>query len=90
MKTRRGRILGVGLHPALGHRGQMLTDLLEGRLASMERYDPSTPKMSGRVPDGFAITRALYAGTTPGSGGPRAARRHGTSRVERSKWFEHG
>lgn len=48
MQPRRGRLSGDDLHPALGHREQILTNLLEGRLGNLA-LEPEQVRQSQRL-----------------------------------------
>ena len=48
MQTGGGRAFGEQLHPLLGYRGQMLTDLVEGRLGNLAQeplYSPAENRL---------------------------------------------
>ena len=57
MQARRRRVSGEELQPALGHRGQILTDLLEGRLGNLALEPLVLPlrEQAGQLAEGMHV-----------------------------------
>jgi hypothetical protein len=57
MQTGRGRACGEQLHPPLGYRGQMLTDLVEGRLGNLAQEPLVLPlrEQARQLPKGMHV-----------------------------------